>query len=347
MDEQTALDHHLDTLKEQVGHPWKMDTTDRDAFLDWQARTRLDLFRLAGMEPDFPPNPLTTEKVGSVSRGGLQQEKWYLQDSEGVVIPVYHLAHRAGPPKRGRILVFHGHNPNVQYCLGNYPDPETEARMRAKDNPYAEGLALAGWDVFAVEQRGFGERQTARRAPLHDGSIQSSCRDLSIQYASMGRTVIGERVRDARTVLGWLLERGSGPVVVTGNSGGGTTALWHAALDDRVAGCITGSYFCTFRDSILAMPHCDCNYVPGLFAKLEMADLAALIAPRPFCALHGRDDPIFPIRGTREAFRRLKTAYSVLQADGLCRLSEHPGGHAYSIRAAVEFLEGRLLSGRS
>lgn len=57
------------------------------------------------------------------------------------------------------------------------------------------------------------------------------------------------------------------------------------------------------------MRHCDCNYVPGIFAKLEMGDLAALVAPRPLGAIHGQGDPIFPIAGTRQQFARLMAAF--------------------------------------
>src|SRR3712207_8365529 len=37
-----------------------------------------------------------------------------------------------------------------------------------------------------------------------------------------------------------------------------------------------GNYLCTFKDSILALAHCHCNYVPGLLQDAEMYDIAAL-----------------------------------------------------------------------
>ena len=84
-------------------------------------------------------------------------------------------------------------------------------------------------------------------------------------------------------------------IAMTGNSGGGTITLFTAAIDTRIAIAIPSCYFCTFKGSIGAMRHCDCNYVPGILRLGEMYDIAGLITPRPFKVIAGRTDPIFPI----------------------------------------------------
>lgn len=299
------LDDHIKRLKDQAAPRCRLTAATSGAFRAWLAETRQILSDRLRLPADpGGARPVSVEERETRPRGGIYETKLVLTTAENVEIPVYRLSAQSAKRRSRRILVFHGHNPSVQYCLGNYPDAETEGRMRAKDNPYAEALALAGWEVFAVEQQGFGQRQTVRQRPLHDGSIESSCRDLSIQLQAVGRCLLGERIRDGMNVLTYLKSLDAyDRIGVTGNSGGGTTSLWLAALDDRVDAAVIGSYFCGFRDSIYAVEHCDCNYVPALLELLEMGDLAAMLTPRPVCFINGEQDSIFPVHGARQQRR--------------------------------------------
>ncbi len=337
------LDKHLEQLKQSCEFTHALRGRNREEFEQWRNLARQALCNVLGFGNREAPRCLDLTEFEPRKRGDLMETKFYVESSDEVIIPLYHLQLSSGADRKGVILVFHGHNPSVQYCLGNYPDAETELRMRAKDNHYAEGLARAGWEVFAVEQQGFGERQSSRKAPLHDGSIESSCRDLAIQYAAHGRTLLGERIRDGMAVLDYLQREKAGqPIGVTGNSGGGTTTLWLASLDERVAVSVPGSYLCSFRDSIYAVPHCDCNYVPGILQLMEMGDLAALTAPRPFCAIHGQEDPIFPFSGTLQEFAKIQAAYAIFGQNDRCQLASHPGGHAYHIESAIRYFDQHL-----
>lgn len=120
-----------------------------------------------------------------------------------------------------------------------------------------------------------------------------------------------------------------GGVGCTGNSGGGTSTLWLAALDERVSVAVPGCSFCTFKHSILGVYHCECNYVPDVLPLCEMGDLAALIAPRPLRAINGAQDPLFPIDAVRAEWETVQRAYDLLGAADRCSLAVHPGGHAY------------------
>jgi len=116
----------------------------------------------------------------------------------------------------------------------------------------------------------------------------------------------------------------------TGHSGGGTTTLFLSALDERIKTIVVSGYFNSFRGSILAMEHCECNYVPGILELAEMGDIAALIAPRPFCAINGEQDDIYPVAFAREQFETVHKAYELNSASHACQLSIHSGGHAYN-----------------
>ena len=79
------------------------------------------------------------------------------------------------------------------------------------------------------------------------------------------------------------------------NSGGGTMTVFTSAVDNRITAAAPACFFSTFADSIMDLWHCPCNFVPGLQAVAEMADLGGLFAPKPMLIIAGTTDPLFPI----------------------------------------------------
>ena len=57
--------------------------------------------------------------------------------------------------------------------------------------------------------------------------------------------------------------------------------------------------------------------------------MAGLIAPRPFLAVAGREDHIFPIAHTEAAYAQLAKVYQALSAPERCELYVGDGGHRY------------------
>ena len=116
-----------------------------------------------------------------------------------------------------------------------------------------------------------------------------------------------------------------------------------AAADESVAGALVATYFSSFAASLAAIRHCPCNIVPGLLPELEMADIAALIAPRPLVLEAGEKDPIFPIAATRDSFARSAPAWEALGAPPP-ELVVTDAGHSFraerSLEALVEALTG-------
>ena len=291
------------------------------------AEFRLRLTRLLGLD-NRSPVPVTAEMIHSDDRIGYREETIILDVGEGVRAPAAVLVPRGEPPFKP-VIVFHGHELGMGAILGHYPDAATAHDNLARDNNYAQVLAEAGYLVSAVEQRGMGQRLTDQTG---DGPFPRSCRHLAFAYLMAGRTLLGERCWDAMCAITYLQSRPdvqAGVLGCTGHSGGGCTALWLAALDERVTAAVVSGYFCTFRDSILAMPHCECNYVPGILKLGEIGDVAALVAPRALCVLHGQTDPLFPAAATVEQFETVQRAYAVAENADACALMLHPGGHVY------------------
>jgi dienelactone hydrolase len=319
-------------------HPRRLSfrATSPEAFSSWQTALRSKVKELLGIAARTLPTTVQVEKMHVVDRGSYREEKFAMDVGEGVKAPLYILVPKTEPPYKP-ILVFHGHNPSVQYILGNYPDEETACQRLAVDNNYAQVLAQAGYLVCAVEQRGFGERITPQVDRTAD---YSSCRHLSFSYLMQGRTLLGERCWDGMVALTYLENRQDvipGRFGCTGNSGGGTTALWLSVIDERIKVVVPSCYFCSFKDSILGVYHCECNYVPGTLEYFEMGDLAASIAPRSFRAIAGQLDHIFPVAAVEEQFETVRRAYGLLGVPERCSLAIHPGGHAYHHQASHQW----------
>jgi hypothetical protein len=116
--------------------------------------------------------------------------------------------------------------------------------------------------------------------------------------------------------------------------------FFHTALDERVKACVISGYFSSFRDSILAMNHCTCNFAPGLLNIGEMADLVGLIMPRPILVEAGVRDPIFPIATVRASVERTREICEILGGNAAhsVELDEFEGRHRINGRRAYDFL---------
>ena len=336
--EQFTLNQHLSDLFRKNSRMNKPPLENPGSLVTWQRQGRKRVEELLGIAGLPRPKAVQQEHLHSRNRGNFIEEKWAITTDEAVSIPIYFLVPQISellPP----VLVFHGHNPSVQYILGNYPDFETEMSEKARDGNYAEQIAAAGHFVCAVEQRAFGERLTQS---FDDGASTNSCRHMSFYYQMLGRNLVGERCRDGMVALDLMRTRpeirGS-KVAVTGNSGGGTTSLYLGAIEESLDVVITGCYLCSFEDSIMAIRHCECNYVPGVAKEFEMGDIASLIAPRPQLFIQGEFDDIFPVAASRSQFGLIQQFYDTLSMTDRVQIAVHPTGHAYNTESALAFLK--------
>ena len=161
----------------------------------------------------------------------------------------------------------------------------------------------------------------------------------------LGQTMIGWRVWDAMRSIDYLSTRAEVDperVGVMGISGGGTTAFFSAALDERVKAAVVSGYFCTFHDSMLSISHCMDNYIPGVLGYAEMYDIAGLIAPRAMFAESGDTDPIFPAESTRYAVGKARDIYRVMGAENRLGFEVFHGPHTFHGVGAFEHLAGQL-----
>ena len=357
---------HFNALYENVPGTFAFRARDRDELSAWQAAFRPKLREVLGLDnmaSDLSGYVPKAERLETCDLGSHVRERWYLWVEPTVPLPFYLLLPKGMSPGAGRvdgspgagrvdgspagqgsaarlplILVPHGHN-HPHIYVGISRDEKEEAHMLEGERDIArQAAAEEGYVVIAPTTRAFGETRTEediRADKMH------SCRDQLVHDLLVGRTPIGERVWDTSRLIDWALSNlpvDEGRIAITGNSGGGTISLFAGACDTRIALSMPGCYFCTFVGSIGTIRHCECNYVPGLLRMGEMYDVAGLIAPRPFCAIAGRTDPIFPVEHVRFAYDRLKAIYAVAGAEDRCELSIGEGGHRFYKTPAWDFV---------
>jgi dienelactone hydrolase len=79
---------------------------------------------------------------------------------------------------------------------------------------------------------------------------------------------------------------------VAGHSYGGTTALYHAAVDDRCRFAGVSGALCSFEARQSAGTGINMfEVVPGISNLLDAGDLVEAIAPRPLLIVSATDDP--------------------------------------------------------
>lgn len=340
-------DTYLKTLAAATPRRFAFNETTLEGARNWQQAFRLKLARLLGLEAIAAHGsaPLTAEQLATEEETDHTRETWRLETEPGFFVPFYLLRpHATG--KRPLVVTPHGHyKPGKRTYAGNVTEPEEREKMESRELDLARQAVREGYLVIAPDMRGFA---SLRRQQEIDSDANNSCRHLQMHAFLMGRTLIGERVWDVQRLIDWAVTRDDvdpGAIIMTGDSGGGTVTLFAAAIDERIRIAIPASYFCTFLDSIGSIHHCECNYVPGLMQLAEMAEVAGLIAPRPFLAVNGRLDHIFPLEATQRSFARLKDIYRIFGAPDRCELSIGEGGHRYHKKDVWPFVK-RMLQER-
>ncbi len=324
-----SLIPHLDNLY-RAGFA-RLTPPTAKIFPAWQSRKRAELRNMLAV-PTL--RVLRARARGKRMRGDVHITILDLSLSDGTMMTVYRgeLAHPKVPYRP--LLMYHGHSDGAQTLFG--------FKMTKARQDYALEFVRRGYTVFAPDQRGFGRRLGP--SPVFYGGYTRSCRQVAFDLLLLGKTILGERVGDAMALADWVRKESATktPCVVTGNSGGGTVALLHAALDTRVDAAMVGSAFCPFKASIMELPHCECNYIPGLLQSFrEIWEVGALLAPRPLLIVHGKKDPIFPARATRQAVAELVRYYALAGAKSASvAVHVHSGAHWYDHGKVFSFLDG-------
>lgn len=312
----------------------------------WQKQIRPKLEQALGFL-SLPPAPLSPRPVETVDKRDYIREKVLIRTSAHTLMPVYLLFPKKGPRPLPTVIAFHGHGYGVKDIVGLWNDGRERNTPDGYHCDFAVALCRRGFAVAAPEISCFGERQTDfshLNSALGQGA-PTTCMHTAMLALHLGGSALALRVRDGRKLVDYLETRrefDTRRLGAMGISGGGMHTLFSTCLDLRIKACVISGYFSRFRDSILAMHHCPCNFVPGLHAFGEIHDLAALIAPRPLLVEAGHYDPIFPVDSVRKSVARTRRIYGVFGQEGQVESDFFEGRHRISGRRAYDFLSEKL-----
>ena len=293
----------------------------------WQGRLRSKIGALIGM-PTGGRVPLDVSSLWKRRHPlGSIEKIVFTSEPYSDVMAYVCLPDSVAPPYAFFVCV-QGHNTGAHNSIAVDRDDNVTPIEVEGDRDFGLGCMERGIAALCIEQRSFGERRER-----HQERVSShGCHDAVMHALMLGRTLIGERVFDVERGLDYLETREDvdwSRVGVMGNSGGGTTSLFSAAMLPRIRYAMPSCYFCTFRDSLMSIYHCADNYVPGILQYAEMADVMGLFAPRPVVIVAGEQDDIFPIDATRRAFDDLKAIYEGASAGDRCHLVVGSRGHRF------------------
>ena len=295
----------------------------------WQVELRQQVAALLGCAPGADARvPLNVNTLWRRQHTLGSIEKLVFTSEADVDVPAYLCLPANATSPYTCFICLQGHTTGMHNSIGVESADETTPLPVDGDRDFALGCLARGMAALCIEQRALGQRQeTIQFQPM-----DYLCHQAAMNALLLGRTLLGERVYDMDRAIDYLATRSDIDMArlgVMGNSGGGTTSLFAAALLPRIRMAMPSCCFSTFQASIQSMFHCVCNYVPGLLALADMGDIAGLIAPKPLILVSGDEDGIFPIVGARTEFARVKQIYAAADAPDNCHHLVCHGGHRF------------------
>lgn len=334
---------HLDDLYHGTDPKYAFRAESLEDYRDWRDSFREKLIKLMGIDLMSPKCELNPEILERRESGSYIREKLSLQVEEGFHMPCYLLIPKNISLPSPVVVALHGHGRGVKDVLGEVDSEEWKRWVESFNYDYAHQLALRGFITFVPEVRAFGEREkdSEKVVPREDRDYRTSCRKSSFNSMLLGRPIIGGKIWDMMRAIDYLQTReevNPEKIACLGLSMGGMITLYGAAVDQRIKAAVISGYLNTFKDSIMAMEHCECNYLPGILKYGEMYDICGLIAPRPLLIESAKNDPLFPFHASEFAFDRVKRVYQLLGEKEKLARDVFEGEHRFSGKIAFDWL---------
>lgn len=201
---------------------------------------------------------------------------------------------------------------------------------------FAQGLARQGYVVLILDPVSQGERlQHLDKAlkPIVGAGVSEHLLCGNQQFL-VGEFLGTWRCWDAMRGLDYLLSREEVDpkhIGITGNSGGGTITTWLCGVEQRWTMAAPSCFVTTFRRNLENELSADTEQCPpGVIALgLDHADFLAAMAPKPVIVL-AKEKDFFDVRGSEEAYERLRKLYKLLGAEDHVALFTGPTPHGYS-----------------
>jgi hypothetical protein len=289
----------------------KYTPRSRRAAVAWQKDLRAKLFGLLKMNDLLKAKiPFDTRLIASEERPEYIYQEIEFNSTPGRRIKAIVTTPRTGTPPYPAVVSIHGHGGSryVVYDRSNVY------------KGFAAELAETGYVTISVD---VGQHEVYEP----------------------GRTLMGERLWDVMRCVDYLLsmkEVDGKRIGCAGLSLGGEMAMWLAAMDERIAVCVSAG-FLTVMDQ-MEHNHCMCWKFDGLRELVDFADIYSLIAPRPLQCQNGLLEPpgMFVVPLARQALAEIRLVYSDMGKPENAVLAVHRGEHEVDVPSLLGFFRKSL-----
>ncbi len=267
--------------------------------------------------------PLKPQVAGVVERDGYKIENVIFES-------------RPGFPVTANLYLPTGVDRPVPGVVGSCGH-STNGKAAEAYQSFSQGLAKLGYACLIFDPIGQGERVQYLNDDL-GSEIGVGVREHL--YAGNQQFLVGEflgswRAWDGIRALDYLLSRpevDANHVGITGNSGGGTMTTWLCGVESRWTMAAPSCFVTSFRRNLENELPADTEQCPprALALGLDHEDFIAAMAPKPVILL-AKERDYFDVRGTEEAYERLRRLYGLLGHEENIDLFVGPTTHGYSI----------------
>jgi dienelactone hydrolase len=321
---------YLDRIYAESRREHACTATDAAAHMAWRDRARPALHALLGLDrmaeelTGWEPK-ITLGETETLD--GYTRTKGVMSPEPDVSVPFYLLR----PPGAGPFplaVMPHGHGPHGRYA-NIYRTQKEKEHIAHEDRDVAVQAVRRGYIAIAPATRGLGCPGVPDIDKRHS---DRDCRSQMVHCLLAGRTPMGERVWDMSRLLDWGLALpgiDARRTLIMGNSGGGVVSLFAAACDPRFAVSVSSCAYSSFIKKDGTVQLCDCNLVPGILRFGDAHDIAGLIAPRYFQAVHGEKDKLFNQDDVQRSAARTRSVFESADVPGHFDLQVGPEGHRF------------------
>ncbi len=272
------------------------------------------------------PSPVIEFEVANVhAEASFERLAITYRSVDGDVISAFLLLPKQMREPAAALVVHHQHN--GERHLG-----KSEVCGLAGDPLQAFGPALAerGILVLAPDSICFEDRrhQATGTTPHEDDWLQHY-NEMAYRLVR-GDTLMRKVLEDAEAAVSVLLGLGavdSSRIGILGHSYGGNTAMFQAALDERVRFACSSGAVCSYRDKIQRGTGIEmAEVLPGVLDRFDVDELLRLTAPRRLLVMSAEDDKYS--YDAEQVVRDAAAAYAAVGASTALEHCRYEGGHA-------------------
>jgi dienelactone hydrolase len=309
----------------------------------WQQAFAAKLRELIG--PHTPPKQWTVKTLSIREFPDYTREELLLEGAGAPSLPLYVLRpKRAGQKRFPIVLCLHGHGPFGHDSVAGVDDtPEMQRVIHQFNYDYGRQLVREGYLAIVPCFTPFGRRLD----PKLRESKTDQCAVEFVRLQYLGRTLIGENLRDALWALDYATSRDDAQpdrIGCVGLSYGGRMTMMVAALDPRVRVAVISGALNVFQERLQGAYSCGAQVIPGLLTYGDTPEIGSLIAPRPAIWEAGRKDPLSPPAWAEKAAARMARAYAAAGQPENFQVHHFDGGHVWNGETALPLL-AKILKG--